>query len=220
MILLSGCMSADPRESNLIISMGKFDWDCKHALVYETDSLRIRMVPSRDRDTIFNAIAHRYAVDRESSARSYLSDNYEVALLELKNKTRAEQIFYLDKLHLVYNDVILSPVSPVDLPSEVKRLNPKGISKNIYNSVVAITVLAAISSALFAMGDGNMKPTGVEADVLYSPGIWSSIFHKTHLSYEDLVLHKNLIGPNQSKSGIVFIPRAKYKVHELKPLYR
>lgn len=213
-------MSADPRESKLIVSMEKFDWDYEHALVYENDSLHIRMVPSRDRDTIFNAIARRYAVDRESSARSYLSDRYEVCLLELKNKTRAEQIFYLDKLHFVSNGVILSPVSPVDLPSEVRRVNPKGISKNIYNSVVAITVLAAISSALFAMSDGNMKPTGVEADVLYSPGIWSRIFHNTHFKYEDLILKKNPIGPNKSKSGIVFIPRAKYKVHELKPLYR
>ncbi len=213
-------MSADPRESRLIVSMEKFDWDYKLALVYENDSLHIRMVPSRDSDTIFNAIANGYSVDKESSARSYLSDSYKVCLLELKNKTPAEQIFYLDKLHLVYEDVALSPVSPVDLPSELKRLNPKGISKNIYNSVVAITVLAAISSALFAMGDGNMKPTGVEAEVLYSPGIWSSIFHRTNLKYEDLILQKNPIGPNKSKSGIVFIPRAKYKAHEIKLLYR
>ncbi len=219
-ILLSGCMSADPRESRFTVSKEKFGWDYGHALVLENDSFHIRLAPSRDSTGIFNSLADSYAVDKESSARRYLADTHEVCLLELKNKTQAEQIFYLDKLHLVYNDVILSPVSPVDLPAELKRVNPKGISKNIYNSAVILTVLAAISSALLVLGDGDMKPTGVEADVLSAPDIWSGIFHRTHLKYEDLILQKNPIAPNKSKSGIVFIPRGKHSVDGLKLMYR
>lgn len=218
-ILLSGCMSADPRESMFTVSKEKFDWDYGRALVLENDSFHIRLVPSRDSRGIFDALADSYAVDKESSARRYLADTCEICLLELKNKTQAEQIFYLDKLYLVCRDVTISTVSPVDLPSEIRRINPKGISKNMYNSVVVITVLAAISSALITLGNENLRPSGLEADVLSAPEIWSGVFHKTRLKYEDLILNQNPIGPNKSKSGIVFVSRGGCRIKNCTMIY-
>ena len=218
-ILLSGCMSADPRESRFTASMKEFNWDYERALDFENNTFRIRMVPSKDSGTVFDHIANSYAVDKESSARRYLFDNYDVYLLELKNKTQAEQIFYLDKLYLVCRDVTISTVSPVDLPSEIRRINPKGISKNMYNSVVVITVLAAISSALITLGNENLRPSGLEADVLSAPEIWSGVFHKTRLKYEDLILNQNPIGPNKSKSGIVFVSRGGCRIKNCTMIY-
>jgi hypothetical protein len=62
-ISLSGCMSADPRESKYTISIEKFDWDFERASAFENDSLHISMVPTKNSSAVFDFIATKYAVE-------------------------------------------------------------------------------------------------------------------------------------------------------------
>lgn len=229
-ISLSGCMSASPRAPECTISMEKFDWDYKNTLVFDNESFDIKLTISRSSGNIFNLIADWYAVDKESSTRRYLSDHYEVCLLEIRNKTCAQKYFYLSKLNLVNKNKAIIPISPVDLPSDIKRISPKEISKVLFVTALVIALIAAIVACCILAGNvpvaginpfpsaGDRKKEGDKAASQEEK--YSSFFHNAKIKYEDLILNKNAIAAHSGKSGIVFISKAKYKVNDCNLIYK
>jgi hypothetical protein len=221
-ILLTGCMTADPKISNYDVSKNRFDWDYDHLLFIENNSFVISLFPSKNSDRIFDFITNRYIIDSERSAKKFLSDNYDIYLIGITNKTNAEKCFYLRNLHLKYKAEYHHPISPVDLPSEINRINPKGISKNIYNALVIITVTIAVIAIIAYASKGNIGslPGGPNFDFPAGPKKWSAIYHGTKYKFDDLIIDENILAPNESKSGILFMPKRKINFdNNLKMIY-
>jgi hypothetical protein len=232
-ILLVGCVSADPRRTNYSISISKYEWNYDNPLSFENELLAIRLIASKNSASVFDFITGRYVVMSESSAKKYLSNHYDICLIEVANKTNAEEIFYLNRLHLVYKDQDVSLISSVDLPSVVNRINPNGISKNIYNAIAIITITTAVV-ALVVLSHGHLPLQGdsipwpsagpqksdKESSKLEKEQLWSSLYHDTQFQYEDIIIDENPIASYSHKSGIVFIPKGKLKFdNHLKMIY-
>jgi hypothetical protein len=218
-LLLIGCVSPDPRKKDYPISTGTYEWNYNYPLSFENELFAIRLLANKNSAGIFESIADRYAVASESSAARYLSRHYDICLLEVENKTDEEQIFYLNKLHLVYNGQNISPLSSFDVPSAVDRMNPQGISKNIYNVLVITTITAAVLGLIALTGMEGIRGWGPGPSFGHDPPssgskeeeLWSSLYHDTRFQYQDLIINENPIAPQSQKSGIVFIPKGKLK---------
>lgn len=215
--LLVSCMSPDPRVTESSINNETFKWNYTSPLVYEDSRSTINLYPTGIQDSSFNDIYYKYAVDGDISAVKYLSENYDICFIDVINKNKSKLTFDLSKLKLVRNKKIYNFISPLDIPSRVKRLNPKGITKNVYNTVVIIAVTAAIialcqkshsapSIPSFSSGpDFSINSGASGSDNKY--GIFSSFFHKTKYHFSDCILESNIIQPLSNKTGIVFIKK-------------
>lgn len=228
-ILLVGCVSADPRRTNYSVSISKFEWNYDNPLSFENELLAIRLIASKNSASVFDFITGRYVVMGDSSAKKYLSNHYDICLIEVANRTNSEEIFYLNRLHLGYKDQDVSPISSVDLPSVVNRINPNGISKNIYNALAIITITTAVV-ALLVLSHGHAfnflghsagpQKSDKESSKLEKEQLWSSLYHDTQFQYEDIIIDENPIASYSRKSGIVFIPKGKLKFdNNLKMIY-
>jgi hypothetical protein len=227
-VLLTGCVSADPRKTDYSVSTSKYEWNYDKPLLFENELFAMRLITSKNSAGVFDFITDKYAVVSESSAKKYLSHHYDICLIEVANKTDAEEIFYLNGLHLLYKDQDVSPISSVDLPSAVNRLNPNGISKNIYNALAIITITTAVV-AFFVLAlranltlpaAGPQKSDKESSDKLEKEELWSSLYHDTQFQCEDLIIDENPIASYSHKSGIVFIPKGKLKFdNNLKMIY-
>jgi hypothetical protein len=228
-ILLVGCVSADPRRTNYSVSISKYEWNYDNPLSFENELLAIRLIASKNSANVFDFITGRYVVVSESSAKKYLSNHYDICLIEVANRTNAAEIFYLNRLHLVYKDQDVSPISSVDLPSVVNRINPNGISKNIYNAIAIITITTAVVALVvlshgrffnFPLPSAGPQKSDKESSKLEKEQLWSSLYHDTQFQYEDIIIDENPIASYSHKSGIVFIPKGKLKFdNNLKMIY-
>jgi hypothetical protein len=227
-ILLVGCVSADPRRTNYSVSISKYEWDYDNSLLFKNELFAIRLIASKNSAGVFDFITGRYVVTSESAAKKYLSNHYDICLIEVANRTNAEEIFYLNRLHLVYKDQDVAPISSVDLPSVVNRINPNGISKNIYNALAIITITTAVVALVvlshgainFPGGSAGPQTSDKESSKLEKEQLWSSLYHDTQFQYEDIIIDENPIASYSHKSGIVFIPKGKLKFdNNLKMIY-
>jgi len=221
-ILHLGCISADPKETKYKVNDDSIQWNYNNPIHYENDRFLINLYLSNDTENIFTKIFYKYAVDGDKSALSYLSNNYDICLIDIHNKTNAELIIDLNKIKLLKDKISINVYSPLDIPAQIERLNPKGITKNIYNTIAAIIVTAAIIVLLSQGGAGCLSVPAPQDSSLKSGrnekkeekpddykkyGIFSSLFHKTDYDYDDCIIDTNIIQPVSHKSGLVFVKK-------------
>jgi len=224
------CMSADPKITETNINDNTFKWDYNKPIIYKNEDSLITIYPSKVADNIFDELYYKYVVDGNISAAKYLNDNYDVCFIVVYNKSEEELSFDLTKLKINNGKSSYKFISPLDMPLKVKRLNPKGITKNIYNTIVIIAVTAAIialcreNKSLPNIPDISINPpSSVEKSSLAKEpnnyqkyGIFSSFFHKTEYNYTDCIIDENKISPLSTKEGILFIKKGSFKKKNLK----
>jgi len=212
------CISADPKMTESNISNETFKWNYEKPIIYERENSVITIYLSDISGNIFSDIYYKYVVDGDVSALKYLSENYDICLINVFNKKKSAIEFDLTKLKLLKNNKSYKFISPLDIPSKVKRINPKGITKNVYNTVVIIAITAAVIALCKDSKSPPVFPTstnfstnsssGVQNDY-EANGIFSNFFHKTKYKFNDCILDANTIPSLSNKSGIVFIKKGR-----------
>lgn len=226
------CMSADPKLTESNINDNTFKWNYDEFIKYDSDNLLITIYPSQVQDNIFNDLYYKYAVDGDVAAVKYLSENYEICFVVVYNKNKKECNFDLTKLQINNHKRSFKFISPLDMPSKIKRLNAKGITKNVYNTIVIIAITAAII-ALCQKSNSipnlnlpiNITPnsndsTKKEPNDYQKYGIFSSFFHKTNYHYNDCIMDNNIVLPLSTKEGVVFIKKGCFKNKDLQLNYQ
>jgi len=208
LLLCISCVSADPGMTTCTINKDTFDWDYKNPVTFENDTFNVTMVINRNSRNIIKEIYYKYSMDGEPSAQNFLYDSYDICLIDVCNKSNAEEMFLLSRFSISGNNGSFYPLSPIDIPAEINRINPKGISKNVYNTLAVITVTAAVIVVATSVPTIPL-PYHNESflEKKEKKELWSGMYHSTKYEYEDLIIDKNSIKPLSCKKGIIFIKK-------------
>ncbi|MBE7440437.1 MAG: hypothetical protein HS115_18450 [Spirochaetales bacterium] len=160
-----------------------------------------------------------FAVDSESSAFEHFNDNLSAAYVHIHNPSSQPAIFRTNMLILENLKESKESVAPEALPGLFERTNWKGAVKNVYNaSMITLATIAVIAATIYCIQEnhcdgfdvveGFVNDTGrVAAAASKSEAIFSSITHRTELSYDRLLPAESTIPPGGTVEGLVFFER-------------
>jgi len=205
------CLEADLKTTNYSVNRDRFIWDMRNSVKKETSKFKISLCKSENQDSFLYEFYSRMNADGDYAALAYLNQNYDIYLMEVENKSESEEELLLKDIRFETDEKIYPIYNSYNLPKKVSRLNPKGITKNMYN----ITILAGIIAAGAVLRYVPIPIAPMERkeeikgkkEVKSEKEYWSSIFHITNFRYEDIILERNLIKPSSVKKGLVFLDK-------------
>ncbi len=214
-------MTADPDRTQYQVQKENFDWGRYAVKKFEDKVFRVKIFSGDYPDDLFEELGTVFVKDGDKSAVYYLKSYYDIFLLEIENKTDLPQDFSIPRIQFIGQECKDQFATPWSLPNDVYRLNPKGITKNVYNGIVVLglaVALAAISYSIpnILMGASSSKDkketelTKVEPTEKEKKFYWSSLFHETKYQYNDLISQTNRIEPNSKKIGLLFLAKDSF----------
>lgn len=160
-----------------------------------------------------------FAVDSESSAFDHFNDNLSAAYVHIHNPAPYQVSYNTDMLMIENLSESKGSVSPEALPGLFERTNWKGALKNVYNaSMITLATIAVIAATIYCIQEnhcdgfdvveGIVNDTGrAAAAASSSEAIFSSLTHRTELTYDRLLPAQGSIPAGGTVEGLVFFER-------------
>lgn len=223
--IISSCAIPDKNQTVVNINKEQIKWDNSNKIIFEDDRIIISMILNESSDEFIKGIIEKISIDNEDSGKNYIINNYVFSYVEIRNKTDHSLNFKLDKLKIISDDVFIKAISPLELPNEIVRTNPKGITKNVYNGIW-ISTLSIVGIGL-SIGGGELiariifgtinaiRNALLNDNFDFKTGKISHFFsknkHLTKYNYNDLIFGTNYITAKSEKRGIVVFKKFDLK---------
>jgi hypothetical protein len=209
--LVINCIEAEPKISKETINKNDFEWDWTESIKYHDEKVQFKIFINKNSYNVLENIFNKLNVIMPKSSIVTLLEFYDIGLLEITNKSDNNFNFELEKLHVTSRENKTSPIAPQDLVKDIQRINIKGITKNVYNTLAIVTVTTAIigimviantNGANISCCSGSNQQSNDKVEL---EKFWSSFYQETTFDYQDLISSSNLIQPNSEKVGIIFL---------------
>jgi hypothetical protein len=201
------CVSGDKNKSSISINNKQFIWDLQNQKTFENDKIRIGLIVNEKNSNIIKNIYFKYVVDSDESAINFLLTHYFFGLLTISNLTDRTIDVKLKSISLINDHKSIKILSAKQVPNDIKRFNPKGLTKNVYNSIwSSVAIVISIKGGdlildglgkLYEFISGNRYPDPED--------FFSSLYHETNIKYNSLIFDDNKIDKKTTISGLVFI---------------
>lgn len=224
-VIISSCAIPDKNQTIVDINKEQIKWDDSHKIIFEDERIFISMILNDSSDEFIKGIIEKFSIDNEDSGKNYILNDYVFSYVEIRNKTNHSLNFKLDKLKIISDGVLIKAISPLELPNEILRTNPKGITKNVYNGI-CISTLSIIGIGL-SIGGGELIArmifytiNAIRNAILndnfdFKTGKISHFFsknkHLTKYNYNDLIFESNYLTAKSEKKGIVVFKKIDLK---------
>lgn len=216
-IFICGCISADSDKTDVRINRNLFNWNMANPLKTESGHFKIEIYTNESREDLFENIFHMYVKDGDSAALNYLKRKYDVYFLQIENRSEETAEFNLSSIK-ISGECGGKFTSSWSLPNHINQVNPKGMTKNIYNTIVSTALIAGFAAMMYYLGGvpsvpgENNKKKDIPVKTLEPADkdkkeYWSSFFHNTRYHYNDLISERNLIAGKGRKAGIAFVEK-------------
>lgn len=222
------CIKRDKPVTILEIRNDHLYWHKDNPKKFRSKSFDINSYLNQKNQKVFENLTYSIFVDNRKAAKEYLLKRYDILYLEVNNKSNRSKNFQLSKMEVFSNGKQVGFFYPEELPEQFSRVNPKGMTKNVYNSVAVVVSIVPVllvylgGGMMYADADYNrMKEFQRYQRYVYTPPAirpnrsgdfsfsryFSSILHMNYVEYKDVFHENNEIERKAIKAGVLFLEK-------------
>jgi len=160
-----------------------------------------------DYNKAFRRIDFRYrsANFKDEAMAELLEAGFVPAYVKVKNPGSTPLQFDEKSFALSSEDVSLKAFYSDQLPKEFKRLSPKAVAANVYNTGVVIVGFAAVLAAYFVVASAaNGQPGFPAGNGSQQSAIYNDVNNTVRVDYRNYLIAKTVLNPGEETKGILF----------------